>query len=153
MRHGRAYRVDTVHAEIRDGLRKLGCSVLDTSQHGAGFPDLVVGYFAKAEGRRTTALLECKTPRKQGGRGERETDEQSELRAAWRGGPWLVVTSLLHAAQELGLQRELVDRLALRLDRPTLKASTAEAVERRAAAVEAAGRRVNFPGSPRGRKP
>jgi hypothetical protein len=153
MRHGRAYRVDTTHKEIRDGLRQLGCSVLDTSQHGGGFPDLVVGLFDKARGERLTVLVECKTPRKRGGRGAGETDEQATARAAWRGGPWLVVVGLVDAAQQLGLEHELVERLAIRIQKPEPKADTVEALARRATAVEAAGRRVNFPGSPRGRKP
>ena len=38
----RAARVDNNHGEIRDGLRKLGFSVFDSSGMGRGFPDLVV---------------------------------------------------------------------------------------------------------------
>jgi len=35
-----AKRVDTNHAEIRDGLRDLGWTVLDLSACGGGVPDL-----------------------------------------------------------------------------------------------------------------
>ena len=37
-----ARRTDANHASIRDGLRKLGFTVWDTSRAGHGFPDLVV---------------------------------------------------------------------------------------------------------------
>ena len=37
-----AKKVDANHGEIRDGLRALGYQVVDTSKHGAGFPDLIV---------------------------------------------------------------------------------------------------------------
>jgi len=37
-----ARKVDTNHAEIRDGLRAAGYQVVDTSKFGAGFPDLIV---------------------------------------------------------------------------------------------------------------
>lgn len=37
-------RTDKNHAEIRDGLRKLGIVVFDAFNVKGGFPDLVVGY-------------------------------------------------------------------------------------------------------------
>ena len=37
-----AAKTDTHHAEIRDALRKLGYTVIDTARMGDGFPDLVV---------------------------------------------------------------------------------------------------------------
>lgn len=37
-----AAKTDKNHAEIRDGLRKLGFSVIDTFQLGGGVPDMVV---------------------------------------------------------------------------------------------------------------
>lgn len=37
-----AKRVDSSHAEIRDGLRALGFEVLDLSPAGQGVPDLAV---------------------------------------------------------------------------------------------------------------
>lgn len=36
-----ARRTDSSHAEVRDTLRKLGYTVIDTSRFGGGFPDLV----------------------------------------------------------------------------------------------------------------
>lgn len=38
----RANRVDENHAPIRDALRSIGAYVVDCSQVGAGFPDLLV---------------------------------------------------------------------------------------------------------------
>lgn len=40
MRYAR--KVDANHADIRDGLRKMGYEVLDLSVAGAGVPDLAV---------------------------------------------------------------------------------------------------------------
>lgn len=37
-----AKRVDANHSEIRDGLRKLGYSILDLSGAGYGVPDIAV---------------------------------------------------------------------------------------------------------------
>lgn len=39
----RAGRRDTTHAEVRDGLRALGWSVVDLGGAGDGVPDLLVG--------------------------------------------------------------------------------------------------------------
>ncbi len=51
-------RTDTRHAAIREALRRVGCSVHDTSALGHGFPDLCVrtpdGFLL---------LLEVKSPR------------------------------------------------------------------------------------------
>ena len=38
----RPRRVDTNHAEIRNGLHQCGYAVFDTSRFGYGFPDLLV---------------------------------------------------------------------------------------------------------------
>ena len=51
----RAARADANQAEIVEGLRRLGYSVLDASAVGGGFPDLVVGKNG------VTFLLEIKT--------------------------------------------------------------------------------------------
>ena len=37
-----AKKTDRNHAEIRDGLRQVGYTVVDTSRFGEGFPDLIV---------------------------------------------------------------------------------------------------------------
>lgn len=57
MRH--AKRVDGNHGEIRDGLRKLGYLVRDTSKMGQGFPDLLVKV-----GCKLPVLLEIKDQKK-----------------------------------------------------------------------------------------
>ena len=51
-------RTDLSHRAIRDALRRVGCSVWDTSQLGGGYPDLCVrtpdGFLV---------LIEVKSPR------------------------------------------------------------------------------------------
>ena len=51
-----ARRVDRNHAAIREGLRKLGYTVWDTSRLGGGFPDLLVW------DKRRLILVEVKMP-------------------------------------------------------------------------------------------
>lgn len=80
----RAAKVDANQAEIVQALRKVGCSVLDTSAVGGGFPDLVVGCGGK------TMLMEIKDGAKPPS-ARRLTSAQLELHAAWRGGPIAVV--------------------------------------------------------------
>lgn len=87
----RARRTDANHAEVRDGLRKIGASVYDSSTAGSGFPDLVVGF------RGWTLLVEVKNPRhrKVGGEAMRKTRERQEsFRLRWKGGPVVQVESL-----------------------------------------------------------
>ena len=56
----RAARVDANHKEFITKLRKCkGYSVHDTSRLGDGFPDIVVGAYAKY-----TVLVEIKDPKK-----------------------------------------------------------------------------------------
>lgn len=43
----RASRTDANHSEIRSALRSIGCYVIDASNVGAGFPDLVAGWRGK----------------------------------------------------------------------------------------------------------
>jgi hypothetical protein len=50
-------RTDANHAEIRDGLRDLGYTVIDTSKFGRGFPDLLV-----VSRTNQIILLEVKSP-------------------------------------------------------------------------------------------
>lgn len=64
MRH--AARVDGCHAEIRDGLRKLGHAVHDTSKIGCGVSDLAV----VTRRNQRHAWVEIKMP------GERLTDAE-----------------------------------------------------------------------------
>ena len=51
-----ARRVDRNHGEIREGLRKMGYTVWDTSRLGGGFPDLLVW------DKRRLILVEVKMP-------------------------------------------------------------------------------------------
>ncbi len=55
----RASRVDNNHADIRDGLRRAGYFVADTSRLGGGFPDMVVESKAVDP---VYILLEVKSP-------------------------------------------------------------------------------------------
>ena len=54
-----AKRTDANHADIRDGLRKAGYTVVDTSHIGNGYPDLTVRI-----GCKLPILLEVKDPAK-----------------------------------------------------------------------------------------
>lgn len=75
--------------EIRDGLRACGWTVMDTGDAGKDFPDLVAGK------QKETWLLEVKRP------GGKESPGQQAKREAWRGGPWIVVTSLADALAQM----------------------------------------------------
>jgi len=52
----RAARTDRNHAEIRDGLRRMGIKVIDTSRLGDGFVDIVVCHGGRVY------LMEIKMP-------------------------------------------------------------------------------------------
>jgi hypothetical protein len=80
----RASKTDTTHAEIRETFRQLGWQVIDTSGLG-NFVDLVV-----LSPRGHLAMVEAKTPRKQGGK-DRLTDSQDKLQKA--GWPLVVLRS------------------------------------------------------------
>lgn len=87
-----AARVDTTHAAVRDGLRALGWSVIDTSAAGIeALPDLIVGIGASrlpfppdslARGAICTGevyMIEVKSPK-----GRLSTGQQ-EFTWEWRG--------------------------------------------------------------------
>jgi hypothetical protein len=92
LRHGRR---DSTHATIRDGLRRLGCTVHDTADLGGDFPDLVVGH------RGLTYLLEVKRP------GGKLRSGQVAAMRAWRGGPWLRVESLSDVLVAIGFRSDV----------------------------------------------
>lgn len=71
-------RTDRNHAEIVNALRKLQCSVADTSGAGCGFPDLVVGV------RGHNLLIEVKDGRKKPS-ARKLTPAQIQFHATWRG--------------------------------------------------------------------
>lgn len=106
----RASRVDTTHAAIRDALRKLGASVLDTHALGDSFPDLVVGF------RGRTFLIECKWQRPTrgpySGGSHKETAGQRRKREAWEGDEWLIATSPEQAVEAVSQHvRARLDRM------------------------------------------
>lgn len=76
-----ARKVDTTHGPVRSAFREVGATVIDTFRVGDDAPDMLVGW------RGLTVAVEVKTGKK------RETKGQQERREAWRGGPWLVVTT------------------------------------------------------------
>lgn len=69
----RAARIDNVHTEIVDALRKMGASVQSLAGIGHGCPDLLVGY----QGR--DYVIEVKT--KKG----TLTEAELEWATAWKG--------------------------------------------------------------------
>lgn len=69
-----ARRVDKNQSEIFDAFRKMGCSVLDASKVGQGFPDAVIGY------RGMTVLVEIKSSEK-----EKFTEPQIRFMESWKG--------------------------------------------------------------------
>lgn len=102
-----AARTDTTHAAVRDGLRALGWSVVDTSAAGVtGFPDLVVGVGSQrlpfppdplARGAVCTGdvfLVEVKGPKGKLG------DDQKEFAWEWRGN-YIVADSAEQAAEAI----------------------------------------------------
>lgn len=81
-----ARRVDTTHAPVRDALRKVGATVLDTSRLGDSAPDLIVGW----QGRTLAVEVKWNRPTNEGGR-HGETFGQKKCRESWRGDVWLIV--------------------------------------------------------------
>ena len=74
-RRGMARRVDANQAEIVEALIAAGCSVMDASQMGGGFPDLMVGKNGK------TYLIEVKNPEYK----SKLNAKQQEFFDAWHG--------------------------------------------------------------------
>ena len=76
------HRHDANHRELTLRLEQLGCSVVDTSAVGNGFPDTVIGMVGY------TGLCEFKTAK---GKAEKS---QIDFGQRWRGGPIAVVRNL-----------------------------------------------------------
>jgi len=74
-------RSDANQRTIVADLRKIGCTVVNLTQVGAGCPDLLVGYRGK------TMLLECKNA---DGRNRIEFS-QRDFYKKWQGGPIVIV--------------------------------------------------------------
>lgn len=73
-------KVDSTHAAIRDELRRVGVSWIDTHRHGKGAPDGIAGAYGRS------VLVEVKSPK------GREKAAQAAARCDWRGMPWIVAT-------------------------------------------------------------
>jgi Holliday junction resolvase len=86
MLHGRR---DSTHKEIREELRALGASVVDTGDVGHDFPDFVVGFAG------STFLVEAKSAKGEASEGQ-ETFAQS-----WRGSPVVLLRSRVEAREWL----------------------------------------------------
>jgi Holliday junction resolvase len=81
----RAARTDKTHATIRDELREAGFSVVDASQVGRDFPDLVIGKHG------ITALVECKSSKKvRMHAGDGLSEGQRKFRSEWKGSSVIV---------------------------------------------------------------
>lgn len=88
----RAMRKDANHAEIGDGLRKLGWSVLDLAQYGVS-----VDYAVSKPG--FASLLEVKDGDKPPS-ARKLTEKEQKLRNNWEG-PYVMAVSLEDAAGQL----------------------------------------------------
>ena len=74
----RAARTDHNHQEIINALKKVGCTVSDTSAVGGGFPDLVAGI------KGINYMIEVKDGNKSPSR-RTLTDAQVRFHILWRG--------------------------------------------------------------------
>jgi hypothetical protein len=97
MRYGR--RRDGNHGDVVNELRKIGCSVADTSAVGGGFGDLVVARIMPT-GRRTV-LFEVKD---ETGKNRLE-ESQAEFRKTWLGEYYVVRSPAEAVAIMLSLER------------------------------------------------
>ena len=86
----RAARVDSTQPAIVQALRAIGCSVVDTSGLGGGYPDLTVGLAGR------TVMLEVKDGTLSPSR-RQLTPAEAEFHRTWRGGPLVVVLSVEEA--------------------------------------------------------
>lgn len=94
----RAAKRDGNHAEIGDGLRKLGYSVLDLADHGDGVPDFAIGWAPESGCRGGAALLEIKKPGPPSSR--KLTPKEQAVYDRWDG-PFVIAQTLEEAAAEL----------------------------------------------------
>lgn len=90
MRRDAPHKVDDNQKEIVDFLLKVGCSVLDTSAVGGGFPDLIIGYKNK------NILIEIKNPKTR----NKLNKLQKRFFESWDG-PAFVVYSIEEALEVL----------------------------------------------------
>ena len=88
-----ANRADLNQNEIVRALRAIGASVFITNQVGAGFPDIVVGWFGK------NYLFEIKNAETRG----RLTTDQLDFHVTWKGSV-NVIRTLQEAFAVLGVR-------------------------------------------------
>lgn len=91
-------RRDANHEQLAQLYLTLGCSLMDTSHVGFGFPDLVVGV-ATVNGR-VTELVEVKTDD-----GE-PTPAQERFDRDWRGSPRRIVRTTSDVIAHVKAMRE-----------------------------------------------
>lgn len=75
-------------------LRKAYMTVIDASQLGDGFPDLIIGQFG------FTGLIETKTPRGLKTAREQLSDSQSNFGDIWTGSPIIYAHSAADALED-----------------------------------------------------
>jgi Holliday junction resolvase len=85
-------RTDRNHAEILRAFRDFGCSVVDTSALGEGFPDAVIGINGE------TGLVEIKDGSKHASK-RKLTPSQVKFIRSWKGGPYVIITSIDSAVE------------------------------------------------------
>jgi Holliday junction resolvase len=85
----RAARTDTTHAPIRDGLRELGFSVVDTAKLGKDYPDMIAGKHG------LMFWVEAKSPKKvRKTKGDGLSEGQRLFKEEWKGPPVIVAEDL-----------------------------------------------------------
>lgn len=96
MPKGYACKKDANHSEIVDVLQKIGASVIDMSNVGKGFPDLIVGFQLQ------TILMEIKNPKTAYGK-KGLNKNQIKWKEEWTGGTYCVVDSPDAALRMIGV--------------------------------------------------
>jgi hypothetical protein len=91
MEHG---RTDGNQTDIKNALRKAGCSVLVMSDLGKGAPDLLIGFQDGLD--RFNVLVEIKMPN------GRLTDDEKKFIENWKGYPVIIVRSAEQALKAIG---------------------------------------------------
>ena len=86
-RFKRGGRKDDNHDELVSALEKMGVGVVDTSEKGGGFPDLICAV------RHETLLVEIKN-RKTGYGRKGLNKNQKKFAESWTGGPVYVIESV-----------------------------------------------------------
>ena len=92
----RGGKTDGNHREIVNALRDHGACIIDTSGHGGGFPDLIVGFNGM------TFLVEIKNLKTQYGRAGLNKNQQ-KWKARWTGGPYCIVTDIESAIRAISV--------------------------------------------------